>query len=357
MNRKALAFAIILNIFFSDLAANSLVTTNNLSKRKFGNSPVLLKGTVRKVVRKGEKINIHPETIFNSEMTMAGDYFSAFITETDAQKLGVPFGSKLIGEVKKSKQAKSFHRDGDLEVHVGHLMLPDGDMVAVDANFESVNQAPVKHVTKALAKEVTTVGASALVGAKDALSYTGIHTAIATHGISVGIGAGLGLGLGLLGAIGKDGEIASTNFGTSTLKLKDDFVFLEELPIMAQNLKILSPETYGIDIDVKDIRKLFSAEFGDFLLFDVDLKNNTPKDLFLSDFVLVSKKHIIPLLTNPLISNVEAFDSIKTNHQESCQLAFSLAKVDKKENYKLQLIDPVSEKILVDFKVDFGKYI
>jgi len=143
----------------------------------------------------------------------------------------------------------------------------------------------------------------------------------------------------------------------STLKLKDDFVFLEELPEMSQALKTFTAETYGIKLKIKDVNKMFSSTFGDFLVFDLDIENKTPRSLFTSDFVLVSKRHLSPIFNNPLISSSDGLRSIKKNETESFRLAFSLASVNKKDGYKLQLIDPITEIALVDFEIDLSEYL
>lgn len=349
MKKKATIFALIFNIFFN-ASANAVIVGS-------GQKRISIKGSVRKVVTKGTKIQIHPETTFNSEINLEGDYFSAFISEEDAIKLQVPFGSKLIGTITKIKAAKSLNRDAQLGVHVTELMLPDGDTVEVDANFVSSDIKSIGTKVKIVAKESSKVTASALVGASDAFRYGGLSAAMATNGLSVAAGAGLGLGLGLIGAATQKGDISASGFGTNTLKLKDDFVFLEELPVMTQSLKPFTPETFGIKLEVKDISKMFSKEYGDFLLFDVDIENKSAKKLFLGDFVLTSKKHIIPVLNNPLITNTQSFKSIRVNEKDSCRLAFSLAKVKENENYKLRLLDPISDKVIVDFDVDIASFI
>ncbi len=349
MRVKALLSAIFFNIFFSPAAL--AIALHDKTER------LTLKASVRKAISKGQKLQIAPETFFNSEMSLAGDYFSGYLSDQNAKELGVPAGSKLIGSITKVKNAKSINRDGKLEVHVSELMLPDGDTVKVDASFESAEEKPIKNFAKEIAVDSAEVTAGALVGASDAFRYGGLYAAAATNGLSIAAGAALGAGLGLMGAVTKRGDIESADFGTSTLKLKDDFVFLEELPVLPQNLKAVSADLYGVDLKINSISKYFSNNYGDFLLFDVSVKNNTINKLFMSDFVLTSEHHVIPLLNNPLISNTDALISIDKKEDVHCKLAFSLAKFDKKEEYKLRLIDPITEKIIVDFNVDISSYI
>lgn len=350
MKNIALSIICILNIFFSPCAL-----AKSINNRK---AKLRLKGTIEKVIKKGERIDVLPETVFNSEISFTGDFVSALISPDDANKLKVPFGSKLIGEVTKVRPAKSMNRDGLIEVQVSELLLPDGQSVAVDAKFKSSGKQQVKKFSKEAAKEISEVLASSAVGAHDAIMFTGLPLAIASSGLSVGIGTGIGMGLGLAHALGKEGDAyANSGFSTNTLKLVDDFVFLEELPIMAENLKPMSPETFGVKLEVNEISKMFSKDFGDFLLFDVALKNMSPEEVFVGDFVLASKKHLIPLMNNPFITNRDIFKGIESNHQESFKLAFSLAKASKKDDYKLQLIDPSTDNILVDFGVDIAKYL
>ena len=348
MKIKAFILILILNIFFSASAVNAISQP----------SQIRLKGFINKSIRKGHRVEVLPETIFNTEFSLEGDYFSGILSEEDAKDLGVPFESKLIGKVTRIKQAKSFNRDGKIEVHVDGLVLPDGDTVKVDAKFESSHEKPIKHFSKEILEHSAELSAGAAVGALDALRYTGLPTAISTYGISVGAGAALGLGLSLIGTSTKKGdEIANNGFSVSTLKLLDDFVFLEELPEISQTLKAFSAETYGVKIDIKDVRKMFSAELGDFLVIDLSLENKNSKTVHASDIILVSKRHLKPIYSNPLITGLEGFKAIKKNKTKNLKLAFSLSKINKKDNYKLHLIDPISEKVVVNLNVDLNKYI
>ena len=144
-----------------------------------------------------------------------------------------------------------------------------------------------------------------MVGAVDALQYLGINTAISTYGLSTAIGAGIGLGLGLVGALKADGETINYNeFEAMNFKLESDFELLEKLPISKAELeKLIQLEELGVDLKISGMQKQFSRQFGDFIVVEMQVTNNSEDDIYLGDFVLGSELHIKPVLANPLLSS------------------------------------------------------
>lgn len=371
--KKHIALLLCLNLFFSLYPAGAISLRSQKTKlsKKLENKPELseqksagslketvLKARVQKLISKGKKISIRPLEILNSEINLEGDFFSASLRDSDALQLGLPSDSKLIGEIIKVKNAKSFNRRGKIEVHISEIALPDGQRLKADAHFVSSKKKSTAKTLKKIAKAGSALSFATIVGAKDAFQYGGLHAAVATHGISIAAGAALGLGMGLLGNIAKQGEIqASSGFGTVDFKLKDNFVIFDELPLISQKLEPIDPGSFGIGFSLKDVKKEFSSSFGEFLVLDLDLKNNSPRNLFLGDIVLNSEDHNSSLLSNPLISNTALLETLSKNESTSLKLSFSLDKFKKKSDYKLQLIDPISQEAIVDFNLDFSKLI
>lgn len=351
MNKALISFILIFYFFLYSANPSWAISPPQRNK-------VILKGTIYKTLVKGKKIDVLPETTINSELNLEGDYFSAYLSEKDALKLQVPLGSKLSGFISHIKQKRYAGRDAVIGIHANKLILPDGQTIKLDAQFNTSNAKPVKHISKKVARDVGVMGASALVGAKDALRYGGISTAISTYGISIGVGAGIGLGFGMLGVLQEKGNIrAGDRFSLTTLELESDLNFLEEPPLMAQLLRPFSAKYSGIDLSINRISKHYSQTFGNFLLLDLNLANHSKNKIHVSDFVLSSKKNFQPLFNNALILGKEGFKSVNKDKQDSIKLAFSLSDFNKKDGYKLQLIDPKSSQILVDFDINLSQYL
>jgi hypothetical protein len=300
----------------------------------------------------------------DTELSLTGDFFSAFLSKNACQIFRVPQRTRLLGQITELNRAKSLGRDAGLKIHVNELMFPDGSTVKVSADFTAKealqnddHPSDIKALAKKLIKHSTTVTASTLVGAVDALQYGGIGAAIATSGITTMAGAGLGLGLGLMGiAKNKGEELISSGFDPVNLKLDSDFAFLEELPLMSQEFEPISTKLMGIDIHVKRISKFRSRDYGDFMLVDIELANNSLNDLFMGDFILSSERHILPILNNPLLSN-GGLNSVSVKNSHQLKLAFSLGSMKKNDKYQLMLLNPVTQEIIANADIDIASYL
>jgi hypothetical protein len=74
------------------------------------------------------------------------------------------------------------------------------------------------------------------------------------------------------------------------------------------------------------------------------------------DFVLSSDRHFIPVYNNPLLSS-ESLTGIETNSTKQINLAFSLGSIKKSNDYKLMMIDPVSQEIVAYIDVELASLI
>lgn len=321
--------------------------------------------SVSQVETKGLKIKVLPETILDTELSLEGDLFSGFLDEQACKIIRVPERTRIIGEVVELKRPSNFKRGAKIKVHVDRLMLYDGTTVKVSADFSSKpsmqdddNPNALKSFGRKVLRETSNVSASTLVGAMDSVQYGGIGTAIATSGISTLVGAGLGLGMGLVGAVKNKGEnLVSTGFEAINLKLESDFVFLEDLPIMEQPLQVMSTELLGVKINVNRISKLHSTSYGDYLVLDIDLVNQGPRELFMGDFVLSSRRHILPVYNNPLLASGGMQEPEQDKLSDGVKIAFSLGSIKKKDNYQLMLLDPVSQEIIANTEIDISTYL
>lgn len=328
-------------------------------------SSLTLKTGVKAFSTKGVSLKLIPETIVDTSLSMEGDLFSAFLTKPSAEILKVPSGSRLIGTITDIDDAKSFNRGAKLKAHVNTLMLPDGTKIKVSADFsskaswqESETSNSFKNTARKLAQGSAEISASTLVGAMDAIQYTGIGLAISTHGISTAIGAGIGLGLGLYGAMKKEGsELASSGFKAIDFRLESEFEFLEKITLIGQKIEPISASLMGINLKVNSIERYFSKNYGQFILVDLCLVNNSYKKLFIGDFVLSSDMNIVPVMNNPLLTNTESLNSIPIGETSNFKLAFSLGSIKKNHNYELYMIDPATQDLLANLELDISSYL
>lgn len=325
----------------------------------------IYKSKVEIIEHHGIHLELLPETLVDSNLSLEGDFFSAFLTKPSAELLNVPLGSRLLGKITEVQAPKNFGRSAKLTTHVSELMLPDGSRVKVSADFSSKTNtkddekpAKTKNFLKKLSKDTTELSAGAMVGAVDAVQFGGISTAIMTSGLSVAAGAALGLGLSLAGVTMRKGdELVSSGFDPINFKLESDFEFLEDLPAyIASKREPVAASLLGIDMRVNKIDKYFSRSYGEFILMDIELKNNGIEKIYFGDFVLSSGRHIMPIYSNPLISN-EVVAAIDSQGSRQCRLAFSLGDIKKSSDYKLMMINPVTQEIVAYLDVEFAQYI
>lgn len=310
-------------------------------------------------------LKLVPDTLIDPEMNLPGDFFSVLVTKPSAQLLQIPTGSRLIGKVVDIKQAESFNRGAKLKSEISQVMLPNGDIVkahailSAEAGMQDMEKpSSSKKLAKVIIKKSSEITASSLVGAMDSVQYLGLSTAISTYGISTAIGAGIGMGLGIVGAIKADGEeIESSSFQAMNFKLESDFELLEELPFSKDELaSILELNELGIGLQVLEIQKHFSRQFGEFIVLKVEIQNKSDEDLYLGDFVLGSDLHIKPVLANPLLS-AQSLQKLNAKESTESYIAFSLGEYKEKENYKVYLLNPVDQTIMANTQIKITDYL
>ncbi len=312
----------------------------------------------------GKKITLIPESILDTELLLEGDYFSAWINNDSSITLALPTGSRVIGSISQISKSKSFNRGARINVEVTNILYPDGTLVKASGKLSSSadwqehpDPSPLKNQAVKFVSASSKAIAASMVGAVDTIQYTGLGTAIMTSGLSVAVGAGLGLGLGLFGLARADGqEIVSSGFYAVPFKVDTEIIAATTTASIGQKLEPFNIEQMGINVQVKDIHKLYSKDFGDFLVFNINLTNHSDRKLFLGDFVLSSNNNIIPILNNPLISN-DGFRSLALEASSNFKISFSLGDLRRAKDYKLMLLDAVTQEIVANTDVDISSFL
>lgn len=163
------------------------------------------------VLPKGTKLNLSIRGNLNSQLSKVGDEVLARVAcdVGTGDKVLLPAGWFMHGQVTQIAGQKRLGRDGYVEVQFDKLLSPDGD---VDLPFEvkfSTKDSQLKAVSKEVLIDSGYVTLGAVGGSILSVQLTGLPVAIATHGISVGAGAAVGGGLGLIGALKRKGKIAA----------------------------------------------------------------------------------------------------------------------------------------------------
>lgn len=326
----------------------------------------LLKGQINNIDENisGLNIKLIPETLIDTELSLKGDLFSAYLSNPSAALLQVPKGSKLQGKISEVKKAASFNRSGKVKAHINQLILPDGSTVKVSADLSSKaslqdkeDPKHIKDLASSIGSGMANLSASTMVGAVDSIQYLGLGTAIASSGISVAAGAAIGLGTGIVGAIaGRGNELISTGFDPVNFKLDSDFVFLEKIPLQGQQLKTIAASSLGVYLNVLNIEKYYSKSYGEFLLFDISVQNSGTRKINSADFVLVSNTRIRPIFSNPLLTG-ELYANLTKNQKGNMILAYSIGNIKKNDNYQLMLLNPITQEVIANLEVDFTNYL
>ncbi len=330
----------------------------------------VFKLSVSKLAELKDHVEIYalPETLIDEDLSLSGDDFVAELSPITSRALGLPRGTKIIGQITDVKEARSLSRDAELSVEVSHVETPEGALIPAKASLRLTATKGIASNTSKAIKSTTKCAAATMVGAVDAVQYGGLATAVMTHGISVGVGAAIGLGLSLFDAVAANGaELHSGAFKVSKFSLNSDFELLGDLPrvtdeqldragnyrakldlINAHMQGATKQETLGLELELKDLNKYFSSSYGEFVVLDLDLKNKTQRKIYPQDLTISSLKHLKPIYSNPLIYN-DGFVALKPGEHRRFKLAFALGDYDSDDDYQLSLMDSSKDKVLLSY--------
>lgn len=149
------------------------------------------------------------------EDTQVGEHFSARIVEdivSDAGEVFIPKNSRVIGIVTDVTPAKSFNRNGKVDIQFTQIIFPDNITtinIAADGSMIPDKNAKLKFTGDALAK---TAG-GAILGALAGLKFGGIIGTGSSSASNLAIGAMTGASLSLISFVAKKGDQVEINPG------------------------------------------------------------------------------------------------------------------------------------------------
>ncbi len=183
--------------------------------------------TIQAGVMKSEPISIVAEWPVD-ENTQAGEHFSARIVEDVVNAAGevlIPKNSRVIGRIVEINNAKSFNRDGRVDINFEKILFPD-NVQSISINADG---SMIKNETSLLAKTgaiATELGTSAALGALAGLKFGGIIGTGTSSASNMAIGAMTGASLSLISFISKKGQEVEINPGLpmmlNLLSMNDD---------------------------------------------------------------------------------------------------------------------------------------
>jgi hypothetical protein len=229
----------------------------------------------------------------NSEVSQKGDEVWVRVGQ-DVQGsagVGVPGGWYMHGLVTDSVGQKRLGRNGYLSIDFDSLVSPDGETTLPFHASITTKDGKMMSAARETVIDSAYIGYGALGGAILSLQLTGIGTAIATHGISVGAGAAVGGTLGAFGALKRKGKIASLYPG-------DDMKIITAEPISLPGfdrsmLPSAKPIPHLDNMQITVAKAIFTRDhIGDrgahLLTVDFTMNNKTRRAFKFMDLAVVS---------------------------------------------------------------------
>ena len=323
-------------------------------------SQTVLKGGIRALVERGNILEVKLSTPVNFYFSQTGDNIAAF-TAADID-LGdgayIPKGTRLNGIITKVKEPQHFGIGGAFEIDFNELVTQADEKIPIYASVSSDVKEKSEKIAGILTYDSALIAYGTFHGAVAALQYGGIGLLIASHGISALAGAGVGASLGLIGAVARKGNVPSVSAVSSVpLLLKSDFYVLGDLERLKEVKNTAKEEDFkgfrfypkikkeDIEITLKTVREEHDRKFGNYIVIEFNLKNNSPLDVNISDFVLIEEKKDEKIHPDLFLSGNEIFKVVKPQDELNSTLSFLT--LSEKDSYSLALVDSLDSEEIV----------
>lgn len=322
-------------------------------------SPIL-KGGVTTVLQKGKILNLNLSTPLNFYFSQTGDRVAYFTNEDIfiGENSYIPRGSRIEGTVSNIKEPKGFGQNGSFEISFNEIITPENISIPISATVSSDTQQPAEKAAEILSYDAALIAYGTANGLIAGVQYGGIPLAVASHGISLLAGAGVGAGAGIIGSAVRKGKLPTAVRDSNTpLALSSDLVILGELPKKEEKKKKEEAEEYKgfrfsppinkneVKLSTLTIKKEHSKTFGNYLVIEIKIKNDSQRTISFTDIVLVNKKDSSLLHADLFLTGVKALGSAKPLDEVTISLAFSTK--ESPENYFIEVIDPLDKKEII----------
>lgn len=323
-------------------------------------SQTTLKGGIRAIIKKGEEIKVSINTPINFYFSQAGDTVTA-ITKEDIvveNEIYIPKGSRIEGTITDIKEPKHLGVGGSFEIDFNKIITPNDISIPIYVSVTTDTSSRIEKVASILSYDSALIAYGTFHGALGGIQIGGIPLLIASHGLSTAFGAGVGAGFGIIGSLARKGLTPIVLSGQYIpLALKSNLFILGELGDIEARSKDAKENSYTgfryyppakkeeIELAIKNIKKEHSKTYGSYLVIEFNLKNNSRKNISLSDIVLANENETTRLHADIFLSGTEALKTIKPFDEIITSLAFLTS--DKKEDYSLIIIDPLDNVEIV----------
>ena len=329
-------------------------------------SQTILKGGVTAVIEKGQNLSVSFNTPINFYFSQTGDTVTAEIKEDIIleENLIISKGSYIEGVITKINEPSSFGREGSFEIEFNKIVTENNLSVPIVASTSTNSKPKSEQLASIVSYDAALIAYGSTHGLIAGLQYGGLPLAIASHGISLLAGTGLGTGAGIIGSVKRKGKIPTIAHGlTTTVKLNSDLYILGELNSQGikkqENKEELAkeneykgfrffPEIKNDELKfvINSIKKEHSKELGDYIILEINIKNNSQRNINL--FYIVLQNELTDEILHPdiFLSGNEVLKTVKSFEEINTNLSF-LVKHNSLQKCYLALIDPLDSKEIV----------
>ncbi len=209
------------------------------------------------------------------ENTQIGEHFSARIVEDivgAGNEILIPRGSRVIGTVVELENAKSFNRDGRVDINFEKIIFPD-NVTSYNINADGTLVKDPHHTANLVGDAALKTTGGAIAGAIAGFKFGGILGTGTSTASNLAIGAMSGAGLSLISFVAKKGrEVDITPGLPMTLNIisMDDQHYKEQ--------QIINTDSQEVTAYIKNIRNNRIA---------VEIENNMRHSIPLSNLKIV----------------------------------------------------------------------
>lgn len=347
MKKKFLIICLCFFIPFNVFAAILEGHVENAEQKSKYNSE-LYTGSIVKL-KKNNYIKMSVLQNLDSDLSKENEEFFATVSEDimGCDGIIIPKGTLAHGKIKKIIKAKSFSRDGEIQLYFDNLTTPDGREIPIKGDMTTKLHL-IKEASKTLKTNAVYATAGAMAGGLVSLGLFGVDGAVASHGATIGGGAAVGsaIGIGLL-MTKKGDSVLIANNDEIKVKINSD----AEFPIY-KNTAFLQDESFfnGLNVKIKDITfKTNSFGKTDIITLNINVSNATNTTFSIFDIILIDN------FNTKYFSNVFEYENLRNlkilpNDKTNLEIEYSVSNIQK--DFWLIFVDNKTQKIMAKISLE-----
>lgn len=285
--------------------------------------------------------------VIDAKNAKENDEFFAEVTDDVECKDGIliPKGTIAHGSVAKVAAAKSFSRNGLIDLKFDCLITPDGKEIPIKGKM-STRLHPVQAASETALYNLAYTTAGGVTGGLLAMSFAGMAATVSSQGCIVASGAALGGSAGLAMAVshkGKDVEIAPGDEILVKLQTSTNLPIYKKSAFPQRELK-----DKDLEIKINDIKyKKDDYNETSKIVLSVSILNKTGQDFSVPDIALVTSAGVAYYSD---IFDEKPFDGIKNGAVFDGEIPFSVDNM--KNKFWLTFYDAKNREIISEISID-----